>query len=242
MDMHLVWTTGRMFLKPIPRFLLEPDFWIEYLCCVHGCGCSLDNNDVTRGTTQKCKRRLLRQRALGFLFSYAALISHESDFRIAEEKHLLPPGVRWPAWRTFVEQLGTEHIYPDVHPRFYHGELRLSRLNKIYRLWQTPPRGYMSHWSQYGAFFRDHFTWLAGTTVYLVVVLTAMQVGLATESLEDNDAFQSASYGFTLFSILGPLVCAGLIVLAFFYIFVHNWIATVACKNMRLRHIGQPAE
>ncbi|KAL6409918.1 hypothetical protein AUP68_06321 [Ilyonectria robusta] len=86
----------------------------------------------------------------------------------------------------------------------------------------------MSHWNQYRAFFWDHFAWLAGTTVYLVVVLTAMQVGLATESLGDNDAFQSASYGFTIFSILGPLVCAGLIVLAFFYIFVYNWIATVA--------------
>ncbi|KAH8654235.1 hypothetical protein BGZ61DRAFT_541508 [Ilyonectria robusta] len=116
----------------------------------------------------------------------------------------------------------TEHIYPDIDPRFYHGELRLSRLNKTYRLWQTPPRGYMSHWNRNGAFFRDHFAWLAGTTVYLVVVLTAMQVGLATESLGGNDAFQSASYGFTIFSILGPLICAGLIVLVFFYIFIHN--------------------
>ena len=26
LDMHLVWTTGRMFLKPIPPFLLEPTF------------------------------------------------------------------------------------------------------------------------------------------------------------------------------------------------------------------------
>lgn len=26
MDMHLVWTTGRMFLKPMPLFLLRPAF------------------------------------------------------------------------------------------------------------------------------------------------------------------------------------------------------------------------
>ncbi|KAH7160537.1 hypothetical protein B0J13DRAFT_617299 [Dactylonectria estremocensis] len=103
MDMHLVWTMDRMFLKPIPRFLLEPDFWIEYLCCVYGCGCSLDNNDVTCGTTQKCKHRLLQQRALGFLFSHAALISYKSDFRVAEEKHLLPPGCGC------------------LHPQFYDG-------------------------------------------------------------------------------------------------------------------------
>ena len=242
MDMHLVWTTGRIFLKPIPRFLLEPRFWTGYLCCEWTCGCSMDDDAVYRGPPRECERRGLRKRALGFLFSYAALISHESDFRIAEEKRLLPLGVRWPAWRTFVEQLGTERIYADVDPRFYHGELRLSRLNKIYRLWQTPPRGYMSRWNQYGAFFRDHFAWLAGTTVYLVVVLTAMQVGLATRRLEDNGAFQSASYGFTVFSILAPLVYAGLIVLAFFSIFVHNWIATAAYQKTRLQHIARPVE
>ncbi|KAH8651794.1 hypothetical protein BGZ61DRAFT_487580 [Ilyonectria robusta] len=33
MDMHLVWTTGRIFLKPIPRFLLELRYWEEYLPC-----------------------------------------------------------------------------------------------------------------------------------------------------------------------------------------------------------------
>ncbi|KAH7119436.1 hypothetical protein B0J13DRAFT_629578 [Dactylonectria estremocensis] len=33
MNMHLVWTTTRIFVKPIPRFLLEPCFWTEYLCC-----------------------------------------------------------------------------------------------------------------------------------------------------------------------------------------------------------------
>ncbi|RYP42869.1 hypothetical protein DL768_010173 [Monosporascus sp. mg162] len=210
-----LWVEGRVFLKPIPRFLLEPRFWTEYLCCAHGCACSLDENAVFRGTAQQCKRQGLRQRALGFLCSYAALISYESDFRIAQEKHLLPPEVLWPAWRMFVEQLDVEHIYPDVDPRFYHGELRLSRLNKIYILSQTPLRGYMPRWNQYGTFFHDNFAWLASATVYIAIVLAAMQVGLATESLAGNDTFQFMSYGFTVFSILGPLIAASLIILVF---------------------------
>jgi hypothetical protein len=45
-----------------------------------------------------------------------------------------------------------------------------------------------------------------------------MQVGLATKSLADNDAFQSASYGFTVFSILGPLDAACFIFLSFCYV------------------------
>ncbi|KAH7115652.1 hypothetical protein EDB81DRAFT_600240, partial [Dactylonectria macrodidyma] len=112
------------------------------------------------------------------------------------------------------------------------GELRLSRLNKIYALSQTP-RGYMSRWNQYGTFFHDNFAWLASVTFYIVIVLTAMQVGLATESLARSDAFQSASYGFVVFSILGPLVAASLIMLAFCCIFIYNWIQAVHCRERR---------
>ncbi|OAQ89062.1 FluG domain-containing protein [Purpureocillium lilacinum] len=212
MDMHLVWTTGQIFLKPIPRFLLEPSFWAEYLCCRGGCGFR-DVDVVVCGATGKCECQGLRRRALGFLASYAALICHESDFRIAQDKHLLPPEVAWPAWRIFVEQLDTEHVSARVDPRFHYGELRLSRLNKIYTFTQTPLRGYVRHWNQYGAFFHDNFAWLASASLYIVIVLTAMQVGLATDSLGRNDAFQAASYGFTIFSILGPLIAVSLIMM-----------------------------
>ncbi|KAH6989560.1 hypothetical protein BKA56DRAFT_611817 [Ilyonectria sp. MPI-CAGE-AT-0026] len=239
MDMHLVWTTGRIFLKPIPRFLLEPKFWEEYMCCKQDSKCSVDS---TAADPQECHHRKRLKRALGFLFSYAALISHESDFRLAEEKHLLPPGVRWSAWRTFVEQLDTEHIYPDIDPRFHYGELRLSRLNKLYRLWQTPLSNYMTHWNQYGSFFQDNFAWLTAATVYIVVVLTAMQVGLATGALGGNKAFQRASYGFTVFSILGPLICTVLILLIFSYFVVNNWFATRIYHHERSKIINPPKE
>lgn len=249
-DMHLVWTTGRVFLKPIPRFLLEPRFWSRHLSCTHSCRCPAEDgatlfaDDVPKppeGVPEhvpKCKQTLWK-RALGFLFSYAALITHEADFLIAKEKLLLPPEVSWLAWRTLVYQLDTEHIYPRVDLRFVYGELRLSRLNKIYSLSQTPLRGYVSRWQQYGTFFQDNFAWLASATVYIAVVLTAMQVGLATNALGGHDAFQSASYGFTVFSILGPLVAAGLIIVVFCYQFATNWVATVVYRKKRFRYIDE---
>jgi len=40
-----------------------------------------------------------------------------------------------------------------------------------------------------------------------------MQVGLATERLQGNADFQQASYGFTVFAILGPICAVGLVVL-----------------------------
>ncbi|KAH6975608.1 hypothetical protein EDB80DRAFT_757747 [Ilyonectria destructans] len=137
---------------------------------------------ATRTTPQGCTQergRGSRQPALGFLFSYAALISHESDFRIAKESRLLPPEISWPGWRIFVEQLDTELIYPHIGQRFHHGELRLNRLSKIYCLRQNLLRGYLcTGTSTATSFTTSSSCWLAQTQ--LAVMLTAMQVGHAT--------------------------------------------------------------
>ncbi len=36
-DLHLVWDEQRIFLKPIPRYLLDRDFWRHILSCEGGC-------------------------------------------------------------------------------------------------------------------------------------------------------------------------------------------------------------
>ncbi|KAK4075230.1 hypothetical protein Purlil1_12720 [Purpureocillium lilacinum] len=236
MDMHLVWTKGKLFLKPMPRLLLEPSFWAAYLS---------EPQEQCRSGGQNVSGRLhqdhcdpgLRKRAMGLLFSYAALISHESDFRIATDKQLLPSGVQWSEWRKFVEQIDTEWIYPHIDRRFYHGELRLSRLNKIYFL-QNPLQAYMPAWDRYSAFFHDNFAWLASAAIYIAIVLAAMQVGLATE-LGHSDVFQSAAYGFTFFSIVGPLAIVSLIVLFFCVAFTYNWIKAIDYRKRRTGTILQ---
>ncbi|KAF5510886.1 hypothetical protein CGCS363_v003662 [Colletotrichum siamense] len=233
MDMHLVWSKSKIWIKPLPRFLMEPRFWQDYLSCKPG-----PINGTHHIDRQPCSCRLRRQRALGFFFSYAALVSYESDFIIARDKHLVPMEFNWLTWRRFVKELlDNENIYRDIDPRFHYGELRLNRLNKLYYLWKTPLRAYRSYWNQYGSFFEGNFTWMASSTIYLVVVLTAMQVGLGTSMLKDNHAFQRASYGFTVFSILGPLIIAAGVVMVFVYLFMNNWVATLRFKRMRMRYI-----
>ena len=44
---------------------------------------------------------------------------------------------------------------------------------------------------------------MATAAIFVALVPTAMQVGLATEQLRGNAAFQQASYGFAVFAILG---------------------------------------
>jgi hypothetical protein len=215
LDLHLVWTSGQIFVKPLPRFLFDPHFW-ETFKLYH----PQPDYDASL-----CSCRHRQKIALGLLFSYAALVAHESDYHIAKEMHLIPEDVQWSDWRKKIRGLlSISPIHSRVDPRFQYGELRLSRLNKIYFFWKTPFRGYMSRWNQYGAFFRDNLAWLAGSTVYIAVVLTAMQVGLATNELQDNDAFQSAAYGFTMFSVFGPLAAFFLICIVFCFIFIGNWI------------------
>ena len=199
-DIHiLVRTTRRNFLETIPRFLLEPCFWTEYLCCRPACSCS----NVVVPSTQvlsQCERRVC---------TWFPLLLPRTDR--SRERLLHRGGAPGSTKVTAagvkdVKQLRTDHIYFGVDPRFHYVELRLCRLNEIYCLWQTPPRGYMLQGYRHSAFFQDHFAWLVGTTVYLIVVMIAMQVGHATESLNDNDASQSALYLLTIFSILAPII------------------------------------
>jgi hypothetical protein len=169
------------------------------------------------------------------------LISYESDFAIAKAKQLIPPEVKWSDWMSLVEEvLATNNLHQKINDRFNYGELRLSRLNKIYNVrYLTPLRGYMSHWqwTRYGDFFQENLAWMTATTVYIAVVLGAMQVGLGTDALVGNHAFQSASYGFTVFSILGPLVALGIIGALFCFMFINNWISAVVFKRKRFKAI-----
>lgn len=211
MDLHLLWANdGRLFLKPIPRFLLHPQFWHDNLNCPRGCTCP--------EPAALCKSNL-RKVALGFLCTYSCLISSETDFFLANEKRLIPRKdgdvtIGWTEWKKMTRELLQRYTPESIHPRFLHAELRLSRINMIHRFTRFPPfESYIRGWNNYGSFYRDNLAWMSATAVFVALVLTAMQVGLATERLQGDAKFQSASYGFTVFSILGPIFAFGLMVL-----------------------------
>jgi hypothetical protein len=214
MGMHLLWTNkGRLFVKPIPRFLLSVDFCRSNLQCPDGCTCLDPLADACRG--------IPRRVALGFLYTYACLISSESDFHIANEKRFLPrteedQPMEWATWKTLARGLLRVHERDPgvIHPRFLLAELRLSRLNTVSRLTSLPHfNPYVRSYYTYGNLFRDNLAWMATTIVFVAVVLTAMQVGLATERLQGDATFQQASYGFTVFAILGPMGALALVAL-----------------------------
>ncbi|KAI9167990.1 hypothetical protein HJFPF1_04134 [Paramyrothecium foliicola] len=220
LDTHLVWGDGGIFVKPLPRYLLEPRFWEQHLQCPPSLPCATRLSPLSMDEiTYRCGKR--RERALGFLFSYTGLVVHESDFLIAKENNLLPQKLEWQAWRRVARDvLRTKDIYSSIHPRFHYGELKLSRLNKIYMFRKSPFKRFLG---PLGNPLHASFATLASSTVYLALVLTAMQVGLATTRLRDNTAFQAVSYGFTVFSILGPLIYAVLLLSTYIFAFAWSW-------------------
>ncbi|PVH71310.1 hypothetical protein DL98DRAFT_553712 [Cadophora sp. DSE1049] len=122
---------------------------------------------------------------LWLLLSYAWLVRHESDFRIAREKGLLPDIINWETWTVLIDDF-LEHIdlqsLSGVSFRYHYGELRLSRLNKIHCItrftWRDFVRGYMTTSTWYQDFFARNFAWLLAVFAVVSVALSAMQVVL----------------------------------------------------------------
>ncbi|KAJ0414563.1 hypothetical protein BJY00DRAFT_305474 [Aspergillus carlsbadensis] len=217
-DMHLVWErTRRLHIKPLPQFLLAPQFWRDHIC----------------------RDAYIYSIAIGFFHSYLSLIQHESDFVIARANHLVPDTLTWSSWVLLTQEALTNgptesspttdaatdpqlnNISSPVNPRYTYGELRLSRLNLIYRLKHGYLyRGYEHEYQTYGELFTAYIAPLSVTTLYFVLALTAMQVGLATDFLQRSDAFQAVSWGFAVVSIVAPLVCIVVLGGVAFVIFV----------------------
>ena len=191
-DLHLLWRNDRLYLKPLPDYLLSYNVWERSLA-----------KDVD-----------ICENAKGFLLSYLWLIRQKSDYIIAQREHLVSSELTWEHWTEFSRAVFpnlTSISHKGISPRYLYGELRLGRVNLAYRLcrktrsFKTLVRGHYYVYHTYAAFIEQNFAWVLTVIVYITIVLTAMQVGLATSELQNNHLFNRASYGFTVFSILAPL-------------------------------------
>ncbi|RYP50540.1 hypothetical protein DL768_003936 [Monosporascus sp. mg162] len=260
LDMHLVWGGGKIFLKPLPRYLLEPEFWIQNVppprpdasaggdgqvagqsaaekspataTAASASGPVRSTSDSSPSSSRSC----IRKSALGLLYTYACLITHPADLKLALEHGLMPKdGETPPDWATW-RKLASELLHPDItsqiHRRFRHSELRVDRLNWIY-IFRDMPAFQMYHnpWHNYTDFLVGNLAWITTATVYIAVVLTAMQVGLSTNALKNDEVFHRASYGFAIFAILSPIIAVGIVLLALLVALIANWVNARAANR-----------
>jgi hypothetical protein len=174
-DLHLVWYYDRIFIKPIPRCLLNYAFFKTYV----------SSDDPVRLATN------------GFLRTYTKLIIHESDFDVAKEKRLLPcVDITWTKWCKFIQGFCSLED-ADVAPRYQYGELRLTRLNFYSKLF-LEGWNYFDTYTQYGWYFKQFIAPYLFVFGSITVVLTAMQTAITADS---GSVYKQSASGFSTFSI-----------------------------------------
>lgn len=195
--LHLVWIDDRIFLKPIPIYLLSYAFWTDVL--LPGTS-AFSKSAVTKDCNKE--RHDLALAALGFLRSYHHLLQHPTDLDLAIRSRLLPENTTFESFCHFASSFSSI-LDSDVSPRYSFGELRLTRLN----LWS---KVFLRRWNyehipdQYSQYFQRFYGPLLFAFGCFSVILSALQVEMAVESITDKQwpAFWTFSRVFTIFSLI----------------------------------------
>lgn len=218
-DLHLVWHYSRIFMKPLPLFLLDHAFFNDHLCS--------ESKPADETST-------LHASACGLLRSYTYLIVHLSDFRIAINSGLLPPNLEWNTWREFAVEVRKRTSDTTVNQRYQYGELRATRLNLIYYIKFRTLRGFLYMHTRYAALFQENFSWLLMVFVYMTVILSAMQTAMTSHDGVANTVLQEVSYWFCVLSLLSVVGVLGLMFLIFLCNFagdLFSWWANLGKKR-----------
>lgn len=169
---HLVREEKSVFIKPIPIFLLNYDFWTQFLASdFHTSRVLLSESDSYRAM------------ALGFLRSYSHLIQHQSDLRIAKEHGLISEDITWARWSLFIRGFRLSND-ESVARRYHYGQIRLTRLNWAIFIFRPKSAGnrlrfyHESPWSAL-AFVQNAAVPLAFIFASVSLILSSMQVMLS---------------------------------------------------------------
>lgn len=220
--LHLVWVYDRIFIKPIPRYLLSHAFW-RYL--------GLRHPELYRA-------------AAGFIRSYSYLIRYESDFRLAQSDTLclIPTDdgdgkpITYERFALFIASFA-QLSDADVSARYEFGELRLTRLNILTRLLLRKLTFHHidAQWSSYLGHF---ITPLLSVFFIITLPLSAMQVALTVQSLENPpgswDAFAQMARWFSISTLVVVAMSVVFLATLVVFLFVHDiWFAQSVLRRKR---------
>lgn len=206
-ELHLTWMYDVVFIKPLPKYLLSAAFWQFYF--------SESSPIVNNG-----QREALCRAAKGFLRSYLYLIQHKSDFLIAtdDRTRFVPKNIKFSDFILFISSCQGRINDSDVSPRYYFGELRITRLNFWAKIFLGSMTYHKTH-GNYGARFAQYYAPLFFAFAAITTILSAMQVALAAypELKRDESAVKlvEASWGFSIGALVGTGAVILMLALAF---------------------------
>ncbi|KAJ6452218.1 hypothetical protein C8R45DRAFT_1040916 [Mycena sanguinolenta] len=185
-NMHLVCTDWAIFVKPLPLCLLDHKVYCRHVAVHDGVAAA----------------------ARGMLLTYAHLVTHESDFALAVQHGLLPRKMPWIAWCHLRKQL-VKIPKATTNERYQYGELRLNRLNLIYRFGRGRLMYFRLHRS-YTAYFCNQYKASLILFAYVTIVQSALQTMLTSGEVTPGVAgtaraavyFGALTVGFVVVSVV----------------------------------------
>ncbi|CAD6441287.1 6ffb112b-b6d0-424b-b9ed-5ceac955cd36-CDS [Sclerotinia trifoliorum] len=217
--LHLLWFDNRVFIKPIPKYLLSHAFWDYYLM------------PTNPPRIQEPVRKELIQAAYGMLRSFAILIKHESDFALAtrKENQLIPDNISYASFINFIDRF--QITDNQVSPRYQYGELRLMRLNFWSRIFLLRFNYHKVEWA-YGAYFARYYGPILFIFGVFSLLLSAMQVVfnvLAIQGLPDPGSgswwtFAVVSRDFSIFTLVVVAAITAFLLATFIALFARELI------------------
>jgi hypothetical protein len=235
-DMHLLWHDTTIFMKPLPPWLLNWEFWVRGICAA-----AREEKEEKEENNHQ-----LYPDACGFLYTYTRLVRSGIDLEIAQRSGLIPKEVEWSRWAAFVRSVQSTNIdplrFPDsLNKRWWYGELRLNRLDIIYRLVMHDMRGYHYRCRRYKNFLEGNFAWVIAVFGYAVTILTAMQVVLTLPPTQVPQSFRIASWGFSATCIILSLVLLFVILMFTLLLMVSNVTITLLNEKNVEKERGKDA-
>ena len=193
--LHLVWFDRNIYVKPLPDSLLDINSYPD------------TSSDPSGSIT-------------GFLHSYFSLICYPIDLVLAKKSHLISEDVTWEQWVAFRDAIMLKTKDSHISRRYGYGELRLNRLDIIYRL---TGRGltYFTVHRNYKTYFAQYFSLFVTVFAFAAVILAAMQVLVAIQDIPE--AVVVTSYRFAVAVLVGVCSCFGYVVSVFLFMFSYNF-------------------
>jgi len=196
--LHLIWFDRTIFIKRLDDELMN---W-TYL------------SDIV------CSDSIIHQATTGFLLSYAHLIQYPSDLEIAKANGLINKKISWRSWQDFRSAVLHHLADRNIHDRFEYGELRLGRLNQIYRM-KCLGLTYFNVYRDYSSYFGDNYMTLVALFALVSVALSAMQVMIGVDGVPR--VVSNTSYRFSIATLVALAGSCAVLLALYIGLYVWNW-------------------
>jgi hypothetical protein len=206
--LHLVWFGRTIYIQRLSDELLDWTYFSEAVC----------------------QDERIYQAATGFLLSYARLIEYPSDLEIAQSTGLVSKSITWHAWQSFRTDVLHHLAGRDMHDRYEYGELRLGRLNTIYRM-KRLGLTYFSVYRDYSSYFGENYTTLVALFALVSVALSAMQVMTSLDGTPAEAA--TTSYRFAIATLLALAGICTLLLTLYAGLYMWNWCLIYVRRQSR---------